>query len=767
MKKTTIALILLLFTSLCFSQKNLLWKGYFSFNDIKDISQSPDKLYAASENAIFSKNLVTNVIQSRNTIDGLSGQTINTIYYSPENKKTLIGYENGLIIVINEIDGKMLNVVDIINKSIPANTKKVNHFTEYENIVYVSCDFGIVQFNLKTLQFGDTYFIGDGGALIPISQTAVFQGNIYAATVNNGIRRASITNPNLNDYNQWSTINGGGWVGITAFNASLYASTNYGALQELKGNAFVPFTALAEVAVDFRSTENYLIITTANHVYLFNTSLVKIVDIKKEDIIEITSGFTCATVIDKTIFLGTLENGLWSKNISDSVFEDNTPNGTLRNNVFGINAVTNDLWAVYGGYDIDYNPYPFYGYSPAEFGISKFNNQGWLTIPYDDISEAKALTRILINPSKTSQVYISSYYSGLLKLDNDAFSNLYNSENTGNNGLQSIVGQNPKDVRVNGSAFDKSGNIWVTNSLVSKVLKVLRTNGQWQSYDLSSVAQNLGLFNLGPMTIDKNETKWLTTQNDGIIGFNDTFNNKIINIRSGVDNGNLPINDARVVAIDHRNQMWIGTRKGLRILNNVDSFLTENQLITEPIIIIEDNLPQELLYEQFISDIVVDGNNNKWIGTTDSGVFLVSPNGQETLYHFTTDNSPMPSNTVNDIDINGLTGEVFIATSKGLISFKGTATEANENLDNVYVYPNPVRPGFSGTVKIRGLLDRANIQITDIQGNLVYETTSEGGTIEWDTMAFGKYKVASGVYMIFISSDDGAKTKTKKVMIIR
>jgi hypothetical protein len=223
----------------------------------------------------------------------------------------------------------------------------------------------------------------------------------------------------------------------------------------------------------------------------------------------------------------------------------------------------------------------------------------------------------------------------------------------------------------------------------------------------------------------------------------------------------------RAIAVDNRNQLWIGTIKGLRILSNSSSFLTEDQMKTNPIIILEDGLAQELLYEQFITDIVVDGANNKWVGTADSGVFLLSPNGQETKYHFTTNNSPLPSNTINDIDINNSTGEVFIATNKGLISFKGTATEANEDLNNVYVYPNPVRPEFEGTVKIAGLLDKATIKITDIEGNLVYETTSEGGTIEWDTTAFGKYKVASGVYMIFISARDGIETKVKKVMIIR
>ena len=229
----------------------------------------------------------------------------------------------------------------------------------------------------------------------------------------------------------------------------------------------------------------------------------------------------------------------------------------------------------------------------------------------------------------------------------------------------------------------------------------------------------------------------------------------------------MPAANVRTVAVDNNNQLWIGTIKGLRVLANASNFQSEQQMIANPIIILDDNLAQELLYEQFITAIAVDGANNKWIGTVDSGLFLVSPNGQETKYHFTINNSPLPSNIINDITINSVSGEVFIATAKGLISFKGTATSANDDLSNAYVYPNPVRPEYQGTVKIAGLLDKANVKITDIGGNLVYETTSQGGTIEWDTTAFGKYKVASGVYMIFISAQDGVETKVKKVMIIR
>jgi len=140
---------------------------------------------------------------------------------------------------------------------------------------------------------------------------------------------------------------------------------------------------------------------------------------------------------------------------------------------------------------------------------------------------------------------------------------------------------------------------------------------------------------------------------------------------------------------------------------------------------------------------------------------------EQTIYHFTKDNSPLPTNNINDIEIDGATGEVFFATDSGMVSFKGVSTAASGDLSSVYVYPNPVRPEFTGTVKISNLTNKAIVKITDIEGSLVFETTSEGGTIEWDTTAFGKYKVASGVYMIFVSAQDGSDTTVKKVMIIR
>lgn len=767
MKKLNFVFLFVLLTQIAFSQDKALWRGYFSYNEVKDLSQSADKLVVASENAIFSKSFSSGEVKTTNTIDGLSGQSISSIHYSSNYKKTIVGYENGLLIVINEIDGKMTYVVDIINKSIPANVKRVNHFLEYNDIVYVSCDFGIVQYNLATLQFGDTYFIGDNGTQIAVSQTAIFDNMIYAATLNNGIRRASINNSNLIDYNQWTTIAFFGWSGIEVFESNLIATTTGGNVQKLDGNSFVNVTILAQPAVNIKSSKNYLIITTNNHVYIYNSSLSQIADINSNQIPNVTAQFTCATIIDDTVIMGTLENGVFNKNLNNSVFENSSPDGPLRNNIFAISSLSNSLWAVYGGYTFFYNPYGYVGNNPTRFGISKFSDRGWLNIPYEDLLGSRALSRIIVNPNNENQVFVSSYYSGLLEFENDQLKNVYNASNTGSDGLKSIPAQVPDDIRVNGTAFDKSGNLWLTSSIDRRGVKVFKTNGQWQSYDMSSIYKNINVFNLGRIAIDKNGTKWLTTQNDGLIGFNENYLNLTRNLKEGADTGNLPSNYAYSVAIDNRNQMWIGTNKGLRVLSSVDNFISNQSLIAQPIIILEDNLAQELLFQQFITDIVVDGSNNKWLATADSGVFLVSSDGQKTIHHFTVNNSPLPSNTINDIDINGSTGEVFIATTKGMVSFKGTATDANETLNNVYVYPNPVRPEFSGTVKISGLIDKATVKIADIGGNLVFETTSEGGTIEWDTTAFGKYKVASGVYMIFISAENGGETKVKKVMIIR
>lgn len=770
MKKFFIVLLFLVFYTLSFSQNNLLWKGYPSFNEIKDVSQSSTKVFAASQNAIFSKNITTNDVKTRNTVDGLSGQTISTLYYSAIFNKTLVGYENGLIMVINESDGNMFKAVGILQKAIPSNIKKINNFYENNGIIYVSCDFGIVQFNMNNNEFGDTYFLGNTVSnYIAVIQTTVLNNTVYAVTQGSGIKTGDLTNPNLNDFSQWNVFNAGFCVGIATINNQIVAGYSNNTIYKFVGNVPTLFYTVFQPIVDFRTFNDNLICTTASKVVIFDASLF-VTSLVDSSSISVPVQFTCATQINNSIFIGTLDNGLYSTTTANTaVLENPTPNGPIRNIVFGVTASPNNLYAVYGGYDGGYNPYTFNNFGgPNQYGFSRLVNNYWDNKPYSSVLGAKALSKITINPTNKNQVYISSFFSGLLKVENGTPTFLYDQNNST---LQQAIdlGNPPPpsfiDDRVNGAAFDKSGNLWVSNSLNPKLLHVLKANGTWQGITIPGIitpAYN----NVGNIVIDKNNTKWFPTSANGVVGYNENGNVTKI-IYQGADVGNLPTVDARAVALDNKNQLWIGTTSGLRVVSNIDSFLSAGQIKSNSIIILEENLAQELFFEQSITDIVVDGANRKWVSTENSGVFLVSPNGQKTIYHFTETNSPLPSNSILDVDIDPESGEVFFATSKGLISFRGVSTKASNDLENVYIYPNPVRPDFSDTVKISGLLDKATVKITDIEGSLVYETISEGGTIEWDTTAFGKYRVATGVYMVFISAQDGVETKVKKVMIIR
>ncbi|MDR6968692.1 ligand-binding sensor domain-containing protein [Flavobacterium arsenatis] len=758
------AFLFLISIQIGFSQNSKSWNSYFSYNEIKDVSESSDRVFAASENALFSKSDITNEIKTTNTIDGLPGQTISALYHSEKFNRTLVGYENGLLIIINP-DGSIKTVVDIINKQINPTIKKINHFHEHEGIVYVSCDFGVVQYNLATLQFGDTYFIGDNGAEIKVMQTVVFNGFIYAATAFSGIRRANILSENLIDYNEWINVNPGNWIGVEAIGIELVAVNTSSNIHRFNGSSFQPFIQLFQLPLDLRENEGSLVVTTQNQVHIYNPQLAQTLQINTNQITEVQAVFTCATVINGKVYIGTKENGLITTSLNNSfAFEFLSPNGPERNAIFGINASTENIWAVFGGYDASYDPHLYSGFEPNLFGVGKFTESKWFSIPKEDVLGAKSLSKITINPTNPNEVYISSYHSGLLKIENDIPNYLYDQTNSAPNGPETLTFvPNYTSVRINGAAFDKTGNLWITNSMVLNGLKVLKTNNQWQRFETDDFEDPEDLY-YDQLVIDKNGTKWFTS-NHGIMAFNETTN-VFKRITEG-DEGNLPSRLTRTIAIDNRNQLWIGTTKGLRVLSSVDRYNSDEQMTSNAIIIMEEGVAQELMYEQFITDIVVDGANNKWIGTAESGVFQVSSNGQQILQRFTITNSPLPSNSINDIDINPITGEVFFATTKGMVSFKGFSTTGNDNLQNVKVYPNPVRPEYYGTVKITGLLDKARIKITDIEGNLVHETVSEGGTIEWDTTAFGKYKVASGVYMIFISAQDGIETKVKKVMIIR
>ena len=762
MKKAIYIFLFIISQSFFAQQNNQLWKGYFSYNEIVDVESGSNAVFASTQNALFSQAVSSSNLNIYNSITGLKPDIISTIHHSDAFNKTFVGNNNGLILIQNA-DGFVTTKVDVIEEvPVPPNKKKINDFYEFNGRLYIAADYGISVIDIATLEFVSTYFIGTSGEETEVLQTTVFNNEIYAVTRNFGIRKASLSNPNLFDFSQWQTFDTGFWSGIVTFNNQLVATNANARTYRFNGNIPQEILNHNQAGLKLKTNGTELIVTTQNNVYVLNQSFSVLVHITQ--IPDFTVRFTAASVVGGNIYVGTEKDGLFSTSLANpTIFTAMSPNGPLQNKSFRLKKAPNKIWVVHGDYTQSYNPYPL-----DELGISTFtSDQGWSVIPYSELNGAKSLSDIAINPSNQNQVYVTSYFSGLLKMFGNTIE-LLNNTNTGANGLESLVlPGNPTyvDIRINSPAFDREGNLWVTNAYVNRAIKVLRANGQWQSYNLSGVTANLSTGRYNAMAIDKNNTKWIPSYNDGVVAFNENYNNKFIVINQ--ENADIPTAVVTCLAIDNRNQLWIGTMAGLRVLSSVDRFVSDTELDVFPIIIQEGDLAQELFYQQPILDIAVDGANRKWVSIADGGVFLVSSNGQQTIYRFDKSNSPLPSNNVVDIEIDGVSGEVFFVTDKGIVSFLGISTKPSDSLGDVFVYPNPVRPNFSGTVKISGLTDKANVKISDIEGNLVYETTSSGGTIEWDTTAFGKYKVASGVYMVFVASEDGTDSTVKKVMIIR
>jgi hypothetical protein len=769
-----ISIVFLFFISSILSAQNFenIWTDYFSYVSIKSISQGDDKIYAASENAVFTYDLSTNEIETISSVQGLSGELISTIHYSAENNLLVRGYENGLIEIVIEGEENILTVVDILDKqTIPPNRKRINHFNEYNGKLYIAAQFGISVYDLELLEFGDTYFIGDLGSQINITQTAVSGPHIFASSSNGGVRRANVDDDNLIDYEQWITLGNGNFKGVQALGEQVYVATdNNQILLFTSGVGFSNVANFSASIVDFNSFNDLLTITTTNNIQAYGLGFVLQASVNSLPDFEyvLQSGYS----FNNNFYLGTTKVGMLEVPFGSMQANQILPDGPILNTPFAIDASPGQLWVAFGEVDIDFNPF-FPNGQLSKRGISNLKEGAWTNISYDEIvdqvgKDATDLVQVAIDPNDVNTVYMTSYGKGLLKVVDQAPTVLYDESNT-NNQLEITIAPNGdvEGIRLYGMDFDQQGNLWTVQSRRDEGLIKVTPNGQFQAIDVSSVTDGETESALSDVSISREGYVFFGATDSGMVGYNPT-NNQFNVISKNAGSGNLPDNNVRSVTIDNNNRLWIGSLQGLRVLFNTSSFFEENaNTDAQAIIILEDGVPQELLFEQSITDIEVDGSNNKWIATATSGVFYLSSNGQETLLRFTKENSPLPSNNVRDITIDSFTGVVYFATSNGLVAYNGTATAPRDNLENVYAFPNPVRPGFSGNVTIDGLTARANVKITDIEGNLVFEETSEGGSVLWDTTAFGRYRVASGVYLVLITTEDALETKISKIMVIR
>lgn len=747
------------------------WEDFFSYNNVKDVAFAQNQLYAIADNAVFTYNFANQETEKISSVNGLSGEATSAVYYDPNLNRLIIGYQNGLIEIVNE-DRSIRVSPDILNFT-QSGEKSINHISANGSTLYLSTPFAIVEYDLENLEFGSTFFIGPNSQALRINKTIIVDNDIYAAT-ENGLYQADLSNPNLIDFNNWSLLQAGNFSSIEWFNNTLFLTSNNN-LQRFSNGTLTTIRSFSSNIISVESSTTNLVVSESTSAHVFDQIISEIATVSRTTDYSFT--LNSAFINNGQVYLATQQYGVLNTTISTSnQFTEIHPEGPLSNDVFSLTAKENNLWVVYGGYS------GTFAVSNTQAGYSHFNGESWINTPYDNNNPIPDLVDVTFDPENINRVYISSFgdtgdvstrrTGGLMAVENDVITEFYNQANSG---LEDIFPNDPNrvTVRVSGSVFDNQGNLWVTNIGVSRELKKF-ANGAWTSYDISSVKfQNS--FGLYEIVVDRANNIWIGSRNDGAIVFNEN-GSRLRSLTTTSTQGSLPSGNVRTIAVDNNNRIWIGTLSGLVVFNNANNVFNAGVVDAEPIIFSEDGIARRLLGDQTVNSIVVDGADNKWFGTDNGGVVYTSPNGETTLATFSRDNSPLPSNRIVKITVDENNGKVFFATDKGVVAYNSNVSPFGETLGAIYAYPNPVR-NFHNTVTIDGrngthLPRGTNVKIVDVAGNLVFETNViegqelQGGKVVWDKKNLAGKPVASGIYIVLLSNDDASETTTTKIAII-
>ena len=734
------------------------WEAYYSYTNSSIGTLSNQTIVSVAENSLFLFDSSQGTSETISTVEGLSGDTISAL--ATYGDYILVGHENGLLAQVN-INTKNIIFESGITRSntISAEKKQINHIHLADNTAYVATGFGIVEVNPETLEFGDTCYFGSTIDRIHVNQVFVFENAMHAAT-EQGLFKISQTHPNKLEFLFWDQLaKEGNWASIWAQDNSLYAAKDEGnslSFFEL-GNTVEKKATFQGVLKHIAPHEKGVLITVSNRIYDTDKSFVRTQTIGDlEGVKPNTYNFALSHNDQK--WIGTSREGL-IRYTNDNNIDLISPQGPLSNSIFDIENVQQELWIAHGVYNLFYTP------SLAEkYGISRHVENQWENITNNQLFNADPFVRVAAHPTEIGTFYACSYHRGIVYFEENNPVGLWNETNSG---LESLlfVGPDYVSIRVRDALVDDSGNLWSLTGYVQKGLKKRTPSGQWTAYDLSDVILDYKQ-EAGYSTFEfyNNKILFFGSVNSGLIGVDISQSPPQMKRIMGGDMG-LPSDDIRSIRLDKDNRLWVGTKDGLVILYAPNRFFEDDTQLRAVVISDGGNL-RELLSGQFISDIEVDGNNQKWISTTSSGVFLISKDGSQILQHFTKENSPLPTSSVKTIGIDDVSGKVYFGTLKGMVSFQGDAYAESESLSDASVFPNPVRPNFLGNVVVRGLQQKTRVKITDIAGNLVHDTTSEGGSISWNLRSFSGARVRSGVYLIFITSKDGLDSAVKKLMVI-
>ncbi len=797
MKRSLLSFLLLL-TLLSGAQNALRsyqWRDHLSYNKAYSVTTQGNKIFAVGNECAFSYNKNDNSYERLNKVYGFSDIEPSLIRNNPYNNALVIIYKNSNIDVLK--DGVITNVGDLFRKQ-NIGDKTINSVTFNGDLAYIACGFGIVVLDTKTNEFKDTYIIGPNGVNLFVYQVALSNTDIYAAT-RSGLFKASLSSPNLSSYTNWSKVTSGLPTGV--YNGVVYFG----------GDIITSYSRFLTTnqTIDMQDTLFQFDGTTWSKYFPNGPSdgirKINVSQDKKTFMIQDSYGFVAYDTLGNTTIRywgdffytgswhGTLDvvpdvteagtfwladqKGLYKVKgtpLVDPIFnyKINGPEPTFASTASANMAILENKLIMAPAF-LDLGMFNSYN----QDNVFTFTDNAWATTTKTSSTANFDINCVAFDINDKNHYYAGAWWNGVIEYVNDVEVNRYDYANTAS-GLHETDYSGSTVTRVGALATDKDNNLWVGMGETQRLLSVKPAGtNNFISLDFTNInmvgSVSGPLPRVSKVMIDSTKQVWALAYGVGIFvyKFNGNFDqpnsSNAKKITNAVDKGGLASNEVISIAEDKNGDIWVGTDKGISVFYNPESIFEQaNGWDAQPIYIEQDGKTQLLLQTEEVSSIAVDGANNKWCGTRSGGVYCFSEDGQKELYHFTTENSPLFSNTITDIKVNPKTGEVFIGTDKGVISFQNIITEGYEKFTDVYAYPNPVKPNYDGPILIHGMVNGAVVKIVDVTGNFVYETTAKGGQAVWDGKDFKGRRAATGVYIVLCAVSDGSDKVMTKILLL-
>ncbi|REJ80873.1 MAG: hypothetical protein DWQ44_04580 [Bacteroidetes bacterium] len=752
------------------------WREHIPYNKAISITESGSKVYCASQLGVFSYSKSDGEISLFSRLNSLSDFEVSTIRADQSSANILIAYQSSNVDILYP-DMSIANLSDIKRKNIVGG-KKINHILFLNNHAYLSCEFGIVVVDMNKAEIKDTYYIGPNGRNINVNGLA-YDGTYLLAATDSGLLRASFNDPNIFNFTAWfleTNVSSplSKFTSVASLDGKFYAVKTNSAigmdtlLVNSNGN-WTPFIQDATEGGHVDAINGRLMYRNNERIIAFDPSgnQIAAADNFLYQNASIQKGF-----LDNsgTLWIADQNNGLVKFRQNPWSLEKIAPNGPRSSAVWAIDSRGGNTWIASGSLKGDAPNYQeqngCYVFSENSWStFDKFNDNVYATIAS---TASPALISVAVDPLDPDHAYFACWGGGLLEYRRSGGVQILNASNSGIRS-HSVV---PNYYITGGVTFDQHNNLWVTSGGNTTPLSVKYADGSWQTHFISDIDMaRFGLFNI---IVDDFDQKWFiaregssTGQGLGVFHENDPANpndNSFKRITSEAGKGALPDMYVRAIAKDKDGSIWIGTNKGVVVIYNPGNVFSGGNFDAQQIIIEQDGNAQYLLETEAVNAIAIDGANRKWFGTYSGGAFLMSADGTKQLATFNTSNSPLPSNSITAIAVDEKTGEVFFGTDKGIVSYRGEATEGSESCTDYYVFPNPVRHDYHGPVAIRGLVSNADVKIADISGQIVYHTKANGGQAIWNGKNFSGERVQTGIYTVFVTNPDGSSTCVTKLL---